>query len=202
MLKSDAGTRVAYSMNITPSEGETGSLDLSLDGTFDAPDGNGGTKSNADFTMNFDDVGTASDVAVTMTFDETKDASGVTDCSFGISATGEGQTFDLGFTYDGKTATETSKTGSVTIDFNIPEAGTGTFSCDVALETGELTPLGEADFADKTKIDPITASEEDMAAATTELQGVMFQAMGVLMQTPGLSNIMGGMMNADTATAG
>ena len=202
VLKSDAGTRVSYAMNVTAPEGKSGTMDIAFDGTFEAPDGNGGTASSGEFTMNFDDVGTASDVNSAMSFDAAKDAEGLTTFSFKVSGTGEGQSFDLGIGYEDKTATETEKTGALTIDFNTPATGAGVFSCDVALETGALTPFGEAETAGKTAINPMTATEEEMATATTELQGVMFQAMGVLMQTPGLSNIMGGMMNAGTATVG
>ncbi len=198
VLKSDAGTQVSYAMSVTPPE-ESGTLDLGFEGTFEAPDGNGGTASKGEFTMNFDDVGTASDVNGTMSFDAAMSADGLANCSFKVSGTGEGQTFDLGIGYEGKTATQTEKTGAMTIDFNIPGTGAGVFSCDVALETSALTPFGEAEAAGKTVIDPMTATEEEMAAVETELQGVVMQAMGVLMQTPGLSNIMGSMMNAGTA---
>jgi hypothetical protein len=199
VLKTDAGTQVSYAMNVTAPEGESGTMDIAFDGTFEAPDGNGGTASKGEFTMNFDDAGTASDVNAVMSFDMAKTADGLANCSFKVSGTGEGQTFDLGVGYEGKTATETEKTGTVAIDFNIPGTGAGVFSCDVALETGKLSLFGEAEAAGKTVIDPMTATEEEMAAVETELQGVMMQALGVLMQTPGLSNIMGGMMNAGTA---
>jgi hypothetical protein len=38
-----------------------------------------------------------------------------------------------------------------------------------------------------------------MTQIQTELYGVMTQAMGVLMQTPGLSDIMGSMMSSGMA---
>lgn len=198
MLKSDAGTHVAYSMNITPPD-ESGSLTFAIDATFDAPSENGGTESFGGLTMNFDTEGTASDVSFTASFGKTQGSDNLPHLYCSLNGSGEGQTFDLSFGYDGVTATETEQSGTVTIQYNIPEAGAGTFSCDVMLEKSAFTPLGDADFAGKTKIDPITASGDEMTQVETELQGVLMQAMGVLMQTPGLSNIMGSMMNSDTA---
>jgi len=107
--------------------------------------------------------------------------------------------------YEGATATETEQSGTVTLDFNIPEAGgKGTVSFDVKLVTSEFVPLGPAEFEGKTKVNPLSEDPADQAAmeeAGVELNGVMMQAFGVLMQTPGLSNIMGSMMNAGAVPA-
>jgi hypothetical protein len=93
----------------------------------------------------------------------------------------------------------------VTIDFTIPDAGKGNLSFDVKAVSSEFKPLGPADLDGKTMVDPTSQTEEGqklMEEASVELNGVMMQALGVLMQTPGLSNIMGSMMSSGTSTAG
>lgn len=197
VLESDAGTQVSVSMHVAPPD-EEGSLSFTFAGTFDAPS-DGGTASSATLAMTFDGEDDSEDFIANATFDAATGADGVTDFSFGLNGVGGGETFAMSFKYDGQTATDTEKSGAVAIDFNAPASGmTLSFTCDTLIETGAFAPLGDADFEGRTKINPVTATEEEMTAVETELQGVMFQAMGVLMQTPGLSNIVGGAMNAGT----
>ena len=198
ILESDSGMRVSTSMTVTPPE-EEGSLALTFDGTFNAPGEGGATNSTAQMDMSFESEGEGSFVGA-MNFAKSKSADGVIDFSFGVSGTAEGETFDVSFAYDGETASETEKAGAVAITFNVPGEGIqGVFSCETLLETGAFTPLGDADFAGKTKINPLEASEDDMTQVQTELYGVFMQAYGVLMQTPGLSEIMGDMMGSGMA---
>ncbi len=195
VLESDAGTQVSVAMHVEAPD-EEGALSFTFAGTFDAPS-DGGTTSSATLAMTFDGEDDSEDFIANATFDAATGADGVTDFSFGLNGVGGGETFAMSFKYDGQTATDTEKAGTVAIDFNAPASGmTVSFTCDTLVETGAFAPLGDADFEGRTKINPITATEEEMTAIETELQGVMFQAMGVLMQTPGLSNIVGGAMNA------
>lgn len=195
ILESDAGTQVSVAMHVAPSE-EEGSLSFTFAGTFDAPS-DGGTTSSATLAIAFDGGDDDENFVANATYEAATDADGVSDFSFGLNGVGGGETFTMSFKYDGKTATETEKVGTVAIDFNAPAADTKlNLTFDTHIETGDFAPLGDNDFAGKTKINPITATEEEMTNLETEMQGVLFQALGVLMQTPGLSNIVGGAMNA------
>jgi hypothetical protein len=185
-------------MEITPPDNQ-GALSLNFDGTFDAPGENGGTQSNGTMSLSFKDPESSSDVSGKLEFTKAIGSDKLPHFTLSANGEGDGQAFDLNIGYEGKTATETEQTGTVKIDFNAPELGKGNVSFDVKLETGELKALDSADFEGKTKIDPLSATEEEMTQLQTELQGVMMQAFGVLMQTPGLSNIMGGMMNSGVA---
>jgi hypothetical protein len=199
MLKSDAGTRAAFDMEVTPPD-ESGSLSMNFDGTFDAPAENGGTESSGAFAMTFDGKEDSENVDVTVEFNQATDTDNVPQFSLTIGGDSAGQKFDLNIGYEGKNASETEQTGTVTIDFNVPEAGgKGSISFDTKLETSEFKPLGPSDFDGKTMVDPVTADAAQMELVSTEMSGVMMQAMGVLMQTPGLSNIMGSMMNTGAA---
>lgn len=203
VLESDKGTRVAMDMNIQPEVEE--SLSMTFDATFDAPAENGGVESSGAFAMKFDAKEDSGDVDFTLDFNAATGADNLPHFSAALKGKGEGQVFALNVGYEGATATETEQSGTVTIDFNIPEAGKGSVSCDVKLVSSEFTPLAPADFDGKTKVNPFSQEPEDlklMEEAGVELNGVMMQAMGVLMQTPGLSNIMGSMMSADAAVAG
>ncbi len=202
VLESDKGTHVAMDMAIAPTEE---SMSMAFDATFDAPAADGGTESSGAFVMKFDAKEDSGDVDATLDFNASTDAKNLPHFKASLKGTGEGQAFDLSVGYVGATATETEQSGTVTIDFNIPDAGKGNLAFDVSVASSEFKPLGAADFDGKTKLDPTSQTEEDqklMEEAGVELNGVMMQAMGVLMQTPGLSNIMGSMMSAGTGTAG
>jgi len=195
VLESDAGTEVSVAMHVAPPD-EEGSLSFTFAGTFDVPS-NGGTASSATLAIAFDGGDDDENFVANATFEAATDADGVKDFSFALNGVGGGETFTTSFKYDGKTATESEKSGTVSIDFNMPAAGMIlNLTFDTLLETGAFAPLGDTDFAGKTKINPVTATEEEMTAVGTEMEGVLFQALGVLMQTPGLSNIVGGAMNA------
>ena len=199
MLKSDAGTRAAFDMEITPPD-DQGSMTINFDGTFDAPGKDGGTSSAGTLALKCSGNKDAScDFDLAVKFDKAVGADNLPRFDLTIGGTAGGQKLDLNAGYEGKTATESEQTGTVTLSYDIPEAGKGTISFDTKLETSALKPLGEADFAGKTKIDPLNASPEEMTQMETEMQGVMMQAMGVLMQTPGLSNIMSGLMGPTAA---
>ena len=198
VLESDKGTRVAMDMAVAPEVEE--SVAIAFDATFEAPAENGGTESFGAFVMKFVAKEDSSDVDVTLDFAASTDADKIPHFSATLKGTGEGQTFDLSVGFEGATATETEQSGTVTMDFNIPEAGKGSLSFDVKVASSEFKPLGAADFEGKTKVNPVSQEEEDlklMEEAGVELNGVMMQAMGVLMQTPGLSNIMGSMMSTE-----
>lgn len=202
VLESDKGTQVAMDMNLAPNEE---SMSMTFDATFDAPAADGGTESTGAFAMKFDAKEDSGDVDVTLDFDAATGADNLPHFKAALKGTGEGQAFDLSIGYVGATATETEQSGTVTVDFNIPDAGKGNLSFDVLLASSEFKPLGPADFDGKTKVNPVSQEPEDlklMEEAGVELNGVMMQAMGVLMQTPGLSNIMGSMMSSGTGTAG
>lgn len=199
VLESDKGTQVAMDMNLAPTEE---SMTMTFDGTFEAPTADGGTQSTGAFVMKFDAKEDSGDMDATFDFDATTDASKLPHCKASLKGTGAGQAFDLSVGYEGATATETEQSGAVTIDFTIPDAGKGNLTFDVKLVSSEFKPLGPADFDGKTMVDPTSQTEEGlklMEEAGVELNGVMMQAMGVLMQTPGLSNIMGSMMGTGTA---
>ena len=202
MLKTDEGTRAAFDMQVTPPD-ETGSLSLAFDGTFDQPGENGGSSSFGTLNMNFADKDTASNVDFKADFEKTISSDNLPHFSFTASGDAAGQKFDMSVGYDGVTATETEQAGTVSFDVNAPTSGVKVaFSCDVKLETSAFAALGDADFAGKTKVSPLSqipADQKVMEEAGTELYGVMMQAYGVLMQTPGLSNIMGSMMNSGMA---
>lgn len=202
VLESDKGTRVAMDMAIAPTEE---SMAMAFDATFEAPAADGGTESFGAFVMKFDAKEDSGDVDVTLDFSASTGADNIPHFTASLKGTGEGQAFDLSVGYVGATATETEQSGTVTVDFNIPEAGKGNLAFDVKIASSEFKPLGPADFDGKTMVNPVSQTPEDlklMEEAGVELNGVMMQAMGVLMQTPGLSNIMGSMMSAGTDTAG
>ena len=199
VLESDKGTQVAMDMNLAPTEE---SMAMTFDGTFEAPTADGGMESSGAFVMKFDAKEDSGDVDATFDFDATTDANKLPHFKASLKGTGAGEAFDLSVGYEGATATETEQSGTVTIDFTIPDAGKGNLAFDVKAVSSEFKPLGPADFDGKTMVDPTSQTEEGqklMEEASVELNGVMMQALGVLMQTPGLSNIMGSMMGSSTA---
>ena len=200
VLESDKGTRVAMDMAIAPEVEE--SMAMAFDATFDAPAADGGTESFGAFVVKFDAKEDIEDVDITLDFAAATGADKIPHFTSSLKGTSGGQALDLTVGYEGATATETEQSGTVTLDFNIPDTGKGNLAFDVKLTSSELKPLGEADLEGKTKVNPVSQDEEDlklMEEAGVELNGVMMQAMGVLMQTPGLSNIMGSMMSTGTA---
>jgi hypothetical protein len=123
-------------------------MDVSFDGILQAPADNGGTTSDAAMTFRFDSTNDDEDFDVNVSFNKTKDADGVVDLTSALSGMGSGQQFDLTFGYDGQTATEAEKAGTVTLDFNLPSEGvSGTFSCDTLFESSAFAALSEADYA-------------------------------------------------------
>jgi hypothetical protein len=175
---------------------------MAFDGTLEAPAADGGTESYGALVVKFDAKKDSDDVDFTWDFSAATGADNLPHFSTTLKGTSEGQAFDLSVGYEGATATETEQSGTVTLDFDIPDTGKGSLAFDVKLTTSEFKPLGPADFDGKTKVNPVSQEPEDlklMEEAGVELNGVMMQAMGVLMQTPGLSDIMSGLMGGGTA---
>ncbi len=201
-LETDKGTRMSAEVNIAPYEGE--SLKIIIDGSSDVPAKGGGSTDSFKASLDFDSEDEGVVIAADVTLSQSVDADGVTDFDAGAKGKFNGQNFSFAIGYDGKTNTETEKTGTVSLSYNVPtsmKTGGGMPSkalvrFDTKIEQGLLAPLDESALKDLKPVNPLRASYRAMDKVSSDVYGALMQGVGVLMQTRGLSGIIGGLMNA------
>jgi hypothetical protein len=197
-LASDEGERVAADMVVTPYEGE--SATIIFEGEFDVPGEDGSTASQGALQFVFLSEEEGLDMTMIASGASITDANGVVNAAFVLNVGAEDQQMELSVEYGGTAADETLKAGRVTIGFDVPvdegASFAGSIAFDTLLEISDLAMLSDADLEGMTPVGLDSMDEATMEAIEAELEMVQMQALGVLMQTPGLSNIIGGMMSA------
>ncbi len=199
LLESEAGLRLQGDMTFAPYEGE--STTLTFSGSLAMPQRSGGTMSN--IVVRLDMTSENGGVELTSRLKATHhvDAAGVADLSAGFSGSMNGQDFDLRCAYDGKTITPDENSGTVSFSYDIPSGSPsgkpakGSVRFDALVE---FSPYEKADYAayqDLQPVNPLAASRKVMDQVGGDLSGAMMQGVGALMQTHGLSAIIGGLMN-------
>ncbi len=195
-LESEAGLRLSGDMTFAPYEGE--STILTYSGSLAMPQRSGGTMSN--FVARLDIASENSGIELTSRLKTTHhvDAAGVADLSAAFSGSMNGQNFDLRCAYDGKTLAPDENSGTVSFSYDIPSGkpAKGSVQFDALVK---FSPYEKADYAayqSLKPVNPLAASRKVMDQVGGDLSGAMMQGVGTLMQTRGLSAIIGGLMNA------
>jgi hypothetical protein len=200
--ETNSGTRMAAELNMTPYEGE--SFKVALEGTFDIPEKSGGASSNIKASLDIDSEADGVVIASDITGHMYVNADGVTDLNAGAKGKINGQSFSFKFAYDGKTNTETEKSGSVSLSYDISSGAKAdggmpskaSVSFDTLIKSGPLEIPGESAYKDLQPVNPMRASYNVIDRVSGDMYGALMQGVGVLMQTRGLSGIIGGLMNA------
>jgi hypothetical protein len=196
--KSDQGERTSLEASIVPYEGE--SYKFAFDGTFGIPERSGGASSNFRLSAVVDSQENGVVMDASLTGHQFTGTDGATRLDTRAGGTMNGQDFSLRLNWDGATASS----GTVSFSYDIPSGASreggmpqkAAVSFDAKLEQGELTPLSESDTKNLQPVNPLRASGKVMDAVGGDMYGALMQGVGVLMQTKGLSSIIGGLMNA------
>lgn len=191
------GRRIGFEAVYAPYEGET--TKILLDARLREPISGVPTVSNITAIL---DENSEEDGAVfsgRLFGEEIVDAQGVKDTSVSIKGAANGQSYALGYAYDGKTSTDAEKSGTVTLNYDFPAAGGGEPSkavirFDAKVKSGPYEPADFDKYADLQPVNPLRASYKAMDKVSADLSSMMMQGMGVLMQTHGLSSLIGGLM--------
>ena len=192
------GRRIGFEAVYAPYEGET--TRLAVDARMRTPVPGVPTVSNVTATL---DVNSEEDGAVfnaRLFGEEIVDANGVFDTSVSVKGAANGQNYALGYAYDGKTATDDEKSGSVTLKYDFPAAGGGEPSkavirFDALIKNGPYQTADFEKYKDLQPVNPLRASYKAMEKVSKDLSSMGLQGMGVLMQTHGLSSLIGGLMS-------
>jgi hypothetical protein len=200
--ETDKGTRMNAEINIAPYEGE--SMKIIFDGSSDVPVKGGGFKDSFKASLDFDSEDEGIVVAADIIGNQSVDVDGVVDFDTGAKGKFNGQSFSFAFEYDGKTNTETEKTGTVRLTYNVPtsmQTGGGMpskalVSFDTKIKQGPMEAADKSALKDLQPVNPLRASYKAMDKVSGDMYGALMQGVGVLMQTRGLSAIIGGMMDA------
>ena len=198
----DKGTRTNVESYVAPYKGE--SLKVIIDSSANVPVKGGGISDSFKASLDFDSNDEGVVLAADVTGSKTVDADGVVDFDANAKGKFNGQSFSFDIGYDGKTNTENEKSGTMSLSYNIPtsmKTGGGMPSkalvrFDILIEQGPLTPTDTSALKDLQPVNPLRASYTAMDKVSGDMYGALMQGVGVLMQTRGLSAIIGGMMNA------
>jgi len=200
-LEDQSGTRLSFKASIAPYEGE--SLVMDFTGALDAVTADGGLESTGKLTVDFNSKADGEATSFAVTLREARSADGVRDFSAGVGGESNGQAFDLGFDYDGRSAAGARTEGAVTISYDFPSTAAsqsapskGLIRFDALTETAPLQPVDESEYQDLQPVNPLRAKPSAMDKVSSDLYGAVMQGVGALMQTKGLSGIIGGLMSA------
>lgn len=197
----DTGRRIGFEVTYAPYKGE--SVKAVFDGTLDASGKDGGTVTDIKTTLDMSSEESGIELTATLSASEAVDKTGVGDTTVSVKGTANGQDFKLGYAYDGRASTEREKSGTVTLSYEIPTTsvtGGGAPSKAVIrfnslVETGPYQAADFTPYKDLQPVNPMRASSKAMDKVSGDLYGAMMQGVGVLMQTRGLSSVIGGLMS-------
>jgi hypothetical protein len=192
------GRRYGFEAAFAPYEGE--STKISVEANLGLPNSRFGTSSTVSANL---DVNSEADGVVFTARLYGKGSvtpKGVRDTTLNVSGTANGQHYGFSCAYDGKTASDAEKSGVVTLTYNFPAEGGGEPSkavirFDAKVTNGPYPPADFEKYADLQPVNPLRASYKTMDKVSKDLSSATMQGMGVLMQTHGLSSLMGGLMS-------
>jgi hypothetical protein len=191
------GRRLAFDLAYEPYKGE--STKASFHAMLDVPDKSGATVSDVKVALDVNSEEGGVVFSAVLNGKESVDAQGVGDTDVRVKGTANGQDFSLGYAYDGKTSTQTEKSGLITLSYSLPaDVGLpfeGSIHFDSLVETGPYQPADFSPYKDLQPVNPLRASAKTMEKVSGDVNGAMMQGVGVLMQTHGLSSLIGGMMS-------
>jgi len=191
------GRRLGFELDYEPYKGE--STKASFHAMLDVPDKSGATVSDVKVALDVNSEGDGVVFSAVLTGKESVDAQGVGDTDVRVKGTADGQDFALGYAYDGKTSTQTEKSGLITLSYSLPaDVGLpfeGSIHFDSLVETGPYQSADFSPYKDLQPVNPLRASATVMDKVSGDVNGAMMQGVGVLMQTHGLSSLIGGMMS-------
>jgi len=198
----EKGDRLSAELTARPYKGE--SYRISFDGTFDAPGKKGGLSSSFKMKVDIDSEEDGVVIEAEVTGSKVQDADGVVSLDAGAKGKLNGQSFDIGFSYEGETATQSETSGTVTFAYDFPSGATkdggmpskALIRFDALAKSGALEPLEASAWEGLQPVNPLRASGKAMDKVSGDMYGALMQGVGVLMQTKGLSGIIGGLMNA------
>lgn len=192
------GRRIGFEAVYAPYEGETTKFQMDArlrEHILGAP-----TVSNVTAILDANSEESGEVFSARLFGEEIVDAQGAKDTSVSIKGASNGQDYAMGYAYDGKTSTDAEKTGTVTLNYDFPAAGGGEPSkavirFDAKVKNGPYEPADFEKYKDLQPVNPLRASYTAMDKVSADLSSMMMQGMGVLMQTHGLSSLIGGLMS-------
>lgn len=192
------GRRIGFEAVYAPYEGET--TRFQMDARLREPVSGVPTVSNVTAILDVDSEEDGAVFSGRLFGEEIVDALGVKDTSVSIKGASNGQSYALGYAYDGKTSTDAEKAGTITLHYDFPAAGGGEPSkavirFDAKVKNGSYEPADFEKYADLQPVNPLRASFKAMDKVSADLSSMAMQGMGVLMQTHGLSSLIGGLMS-------
>ncbi len=192
------GKRIGFEAVYAPYEGET--TKFQLDARLREPISGTPTVSNVTAILDADSEEDGEVFSARLFGEEIVDAQGVKDTSVSIKAASNGQDYALGYAYDGKTSTDAEQTGTITLHYDFPAAGGGeparaVIRFDAKVKNGPYEPADFEKYVDLQPVNPLRASYTAMDKVSKDLGSMAMQGMGVLMQTHGLSSLIGGLMS-------
>lgn len=183
----DKGEGEYLSIGLAMPEGGATSLDFHMDSAYRVPK-DGGDADSATISLKVKDAETKTDMDIDATYSKTTDKAGVTDAKMAIKMVMLGTPVDYDIAYDGKTAAPDRQEGEVRFNFSTMGVH-GSFRCDALLEASPLVPLTDADFEGLEAVDLFNADEETSQRLDLAMQAVGTKAMGVIMATPGVAEL-------------
>jgi hypothetical protein len=186
----DAGAGEFVGIGIKMPEGGSTSLDYQMNTAYRVPE-NGGSADNLTLSIKVKDAETKTDMDIDATYHKATDSAGVADAKMSMSMAVMGTPVDFDFAYDGKTAAPDRQEGALRLSFSTTGLH-GSLSCDALVESSPLVPLTDADFAGLEAVDLSNLSAEISQRLNLAMQAVGTKALGVIMATPGVAELISG----------